>query len=142
MSSASSSSSAIKDALIAAFRTSLTATASISGDIPSLLQCAYTRHFGEEMPSVHNAESTTASCSAPSLESLLATLSKIPPLEPTAQVLLDHARSILADGPPLSMNVELSPGDELPIAMHTLNQGAVWACLVGGGANPTSRTEC
>ncbi|KAG9391294.1 hypothetical protein J8273_7639 [Carpediemonas membranifera] len=59
-----------------------------------------------------------------------------PPLEPTAQVLLDHARSILADGPPLSMNVELSPGDELPAAMHTLNQGAVWACLMGGGANP------
>ncbi|KAG9390944.1 hypothetical protein J8273_7217 [Carpediemonas membranifera] len=88
------------------------------------------------MPSFHNAESTTAPASAPSLESLLATLSKIPPLEPTAQVLLDHARSILADGPPLSMNVELSPGDELPAAMHTLNQGAVWACLMGGGANP------
>ncbi|KAG9389880.1 hypothetical protein J8273_8563 [Carpediemonas membranifera] len=34
------------------------------------------------------------------------------------------------------MNVELADGEELPVAMHTLNQGAVWACLVGGGANP------
>ncbi|KAG9389892.1 hypothetical protein J8273_8576 [Carpediemonas membranifera] len=34
------------------------------------------------------------------------------------------------------MNVELADGEELPVAMHTLNQGAVWACLLGGGANP------
>ncbi|KAG9389940.1 hypothetical protein J8273_8627 [Carpediemonas membranifera] len=34
------------------------------------------------------------------------------------------------------MNVELVAGQELPVALHTLNQGAVWACLVGGGANP------
>ncbi|KAG9393345.1 hypothetical protein J8273_3480 [Carpediemonas membranifera] len=34
------------------------------------------------------------------------------------------------------MNVELADGEELPVALHTLNQGAVWACLVGGGANP------
>ncbi|KAG9392655.1 hypothetical protein J8273_6023 [Carpediemonas membranifera] len=105
MSSTSSSPSAIRDALITAFRASLVATASISGDIPSLIH-------------------------------LLATLSKIPPLEPSAQALLDRARSILTSGPPLSMNVELADGEELPVAMHTLNQGAVWACLVGGGANP------
>ncbi|KAG9397432.1 hypothetical protein J8273_0927 [Carpediemonas membranifera] len=34
------------------------------------------------------------------------------------------------------MNVELAAGQELPAALHTLNQGAVWACLLGGGANP------
>ncbi|KAG9389893.1 hypothetical protein J8273_8580 [Carpediemonas membranifera] len=77
----------------------------------------------------------TASISGTS-RSLLATLSEIPPLEPSAQALLDRARSILTSGPQLSMNVELADGEELPVAMHTLNQGAVWACLVGGGANP------
>ncbi|KAG9393479.1 hypothetical protein J8273_3619 [Carpediemonas membranifera] len=97
---------------------------------------AYSRHFREQMPSIHNNKSTVTPTSVPSLESLLATLSKIPPLEPTAQALLDRARSILTSGPPLSMNVELADGEELPIAMHTLNQGAVWACLLGGGANP------
>ncbi|KAG9393453.1 hypothetical protein J8273_3592 [Carpediemonas membranifera] len=136
MNSASSSPSAIKDALISAFRESLVVTASISGDIPSLLQHAYSRHFREQMPSIHNNKSTSAPTSAPSLESLLATLCKIHLLEPAAQALLDRARSILTSGPPLSMNVELADGEELPIAMHTLNQGAVWACLLGGGANP------
>ncbi|KAG9397426.1 hypothetical protein J8273_0921 [Carpediemonas membranifera] len=34
------------------------------------------------------------------------------------------------------MNVELAAGQALPAALHTLNQGAVWACLLGGGANP------
>ncbi|KAG9389934.1 hypothetical protein J8273_8621 [Carpediemonas membranifera] len=88
------------------------------------------------MPSIHNNKSTSIPASAPSLESLLAALSKLPPLEPSAQALLDRARSNLTSGPPLSMNIELADGEELPVAMHTLNQGAVWACLVGGGANP------
>ncbi|KAG9389904.1 hypothetical protein J8273_8591 [Carpediemonas membranifera] len=136
MSSASSSPSAIRDALITAYRASLVVTASISGDIPSLIQCAYSRHFDGQMPSIHNDKGTSTPTSAPSLESLLATFSKLPPLKPTAQALLDRARSILTSGPPLSMNVELADGEELPVAMHTLNQGAVWACLVGGGANP------
>ncbi|KAG9390883.1 hypothetical protein J8273_7148 [Carpediemonas membranifera] len=136
MISADSSQSCIREALISAFSASLTATASISGDIPSLLQCAYSRHFGEQMPSIHNNKSTSAPASAASLDSLCAMLSEIPPLEPSAQALLDRARSILTSGPPLSMNVELADGEELPVALHTLNQGAVWACLVGGGANP------
>ncbi|KAG9389467.1 hypothetical protein J8273_8759 [Carpediemonas membranifera] len=70
------------------------------------------------------------------IESLHAMIVRIPPLEPTAQALLDRARSILTSGPPLSMNVELADGEDLPVALHTLNQGAVWACLLGGGANP------
>ncbi|KAG9389942.1 Not1 N-terminal domain CCR4-Not complex component [Carpediemonas membranifera] len=88
------------------------------------------------MPSIHNDKGTSTPTSAPSLESLIAALSKLPPLEPSAQALLDRARSILTSGPPLSMNVELADGEELPVALHTLNQGAVWACLLGGGANP------
>ncbi|KAG9389439.1 hypothetical protein J8273_8731 [Carpediemonas membranifera] len=88
------------------------------------------------MPSFHNTDSTSAPASVASLESLLATLSNLPHLKPTAQALLDRARSILTSGPPLSMNIELADGEELPSTMHTLNQGAVWACLLGGGANP------
>ncbi|KAG9389808.1 hypothetical protein J8273_8487 [Carpediemonas membranifera] len=107
MCSATSSPTGARHALISAYRVSLTATASISGDIPSLLQHAYSRHFEEQMSSIQVTE-----------------------------MLIDHARSILADGLPLSMNVELVDDEELPDAMHTLNQGAVWACLVGGGANP------
>ncbi|KAG9393427.1 hypothetical protein J8273_3563 [Carpediemonas membranifera] len=136
-----------REALIAAHRLSITATSSIAGDIPSLIACAYQRHFNEEIPLrsgmlnalrtfIYNHTTTDAPKDGNSLEYLLATLSKIPPLEPSAQALLDRARSILTSGPPLSMNVELAPGQELPVALHTLNQGAVWACLVGGGANP------
>ncbi|KAG9389936.1 hypothetical protein J8273_8623 [Carpediemonas membranifera] len=136
MSSASSSPTCIKDTLISAYRASVAITASISGDIPCLIQCAYSRHFKKQMPSIHNDKSTSAPTSAPSLESLIAALSKLPPLEPSAQALLDRARSNLTSGPPLSMNIELADGEELPVAMHTLNQGAVWACLLGGGANP------
>ncbi|KAG9393446.1 hypothetical protein J8273_3585 [Carpediemonas membranifera] len=136
-----------REALIAAHRLSITATSSIAGDIPSLIACAYQRHFNEEIPLrsgmlnalrtfIHNHTTTDAPQDGHDLESLLATLSEIHPLEPSAQALLDRARSILTSGPPLSMNVELADGEELPVALHTLNQGAVWACLLGGGANP------
>ncbi|KAG9396073.1 hypothetical protein J8273_2425 [Carpediemonas membranifera] len=123
----------VKAALIGAYQLSTTATARIPGDIPSLLQHAYYRNFNAHMPTIHDAETTVTPASTTSLEYLITT---IPPLEPAAQVLLDRARSILTSGPPLSMNVELAEGEELPAALHTLNQGAVWACLLGGGANP------
>nr|QNO39395.1 vacuolar protein sorting 37 [Carpediemonas membranifera] len=127
---------AAREALISAFRLSVAITASIPGDVPTLLKEAFSRHFDEQMPAIHDAETTNTPTSAASLDSLTAMLSEIPPLEPAAQVLLDRARSIITSGPPLSMNVELAAGQELPAALHTLNQGAVWACLLGGGANP------
>ncbi|KAG9392279.1 hypothetical protein J8273_5268 [Carpediemonas membranifera] len=52
------------------------------------------------MPSIHNNKSTSTPTSVASLESLIATLSKLPPLKPSAQALLDRARSILTSGPP------------------------------------------
>ncbi|KAG9395719.1 hypothetical protein J8273_2626 [Carpediemonas membranifera] len=39
-------------------------------------------------------------------------------------------------GPPLSMNVELADGQELPAALHTLLQGTLWAVLMAAGADP------
>ncbi|KAG9397413.1 hypothetical protein J8273_0903 [Carpediemonas membranifera] len=96
----------VGDALFLAFRLSVAITASIPGDVPTLLKEAFSRHFDEQMPAIHDAETTTTPTSAASL------------------VLLDRARSILTSGPPLSMNVELAAGQELPAALHTLNQGA------------------
>ncbi|KAG9397467.1 hypothetical protein J8273_0963 [Carpediemonas membranifera] len=136
MSSTDSTHAAAREVLISAFRLSVAITASIPGDVPTLLKEAFSRHFDEQMPAIHDAETTNTPTSAASLDSLTAMLSEIPPLAPAAQVLLDRARSIITNGPPLSMNVELAAGQELPAALHTLNQGAVWACLLGGGANP------
>ncbi|KAG9396150.1 hypothetical protein J8273_2502 [Carpediemonas membranifera] len=126
----------VKAALIAAYQLSTAATARIPGDIPSLLAHAYSRHFHENMHSIRNAGSHSPPADTTMLESLIAMLSEIPPLAPTAQVLLDRARSILADGPPLSMNIELAEGEELPVALHTLLQGTLWALLVESGADP------
>ncbi|KAG9392162.1 hypothetical protein J8273_5143 [Carpediemonas membranifera] len=136
MSIANSSPVDVREALISAFSLSLAITASIPGDIPSLLRHAYSRHFNKVMPVERDAETTSASASSTELESLQTMLSRIPPLKPTAQGLLDRARSILADGPPLSMNVELAEGQELPVALHTLLQGTLWAVMIASGANP------
>ncbi|KAG9393669.1 hypothetical protein J8273_4788 [Carpediemonas membranifera] len=53
-----------------------------------------------------------------------------------AQSLVDHAHSIIVNGPPLSMNVELGEGEELPVALHTLLQGTLFAIFMQAGANP------
>ncbi|KAG9391502.1 hypothetical protein J8273_6264 [Carpediemonas membranifera] len=123
-------------AFIAVYTFSVSETAQLPGDIPSLLRLAYSRHFGENMPRDRDLDIKCSALGSASIESLQAMLSELPSLAPTAQVFLDRARSILTSGPPLSMNVELADGEELPVALHTLNQGAVWACLMGGGANP------
>ncbi|KAG9393306.1 hypothetical protein J8273_3440 [Carpediemonas membranifera] len=126
----------VKVALINAHRVSLSVTASIPGNIPSLLRHAYSRHFNEVMPLIPGKKLDFTPPTDRQLESLIAMLANMPRLAENAQPLLDRARTILTSGPPLSMNVELADGDELPVALHTLNQGAVWACLLGGGANP------
>ncbi|KAG9389857.1 hypothetical protein J8273_8536 [Carpediemonas membranifera] len=133
MDGADSSPTDVKALLIAAFRLSIVETSSIPGDIPSLIRHAYSRQFGETVPSDRDLEISYSPIHAATISEVLA---DIPPLAPSAQVLLDRARSILTDGPPLSMNVELEDCEELPIALHTLLQGTVWACLMGGGANP------
>ncbi|KAG9392506.1 regulator of chromosome condensation RCC1 [Carpediemonas membranifera] len=131
-----SSAEAVRDALISVYGASTAVTASIPGDVPSLLSHAFSRHFQQSMPSIRTIEHTSASSSA-SFESLIAALSEIPPLEPAAQVLLDRARSILTSGPPLSMNVELADGEDLPVALHTLLPGTLWAILMtGAGPSP------
>ncbi|KAG9389575.1 hypothetical protein J8273_8868 [Carpediemonas membranifera] len=125
-----------EQALMAAFHLSVLATASVPGDIPSLIRHAYSRHFNKVLPVERDSEINGASGSTTELESLQVMLSRIPPLKLTAQVLLDRALSILTDGPHLSMNVELTEGQELPVALYTLLQGTLWAILMEAGANP------
>ncbi|KAG9395811.1 hypothetical protein J8273_2723 [Carpediemonas membranifera] len=122
----------VRTSLMAAIRASIAIAADIPGDVPSLLAHAYSKHFGRSIPSTRNRKrKKTPAVEVPQseIESLLAMLRAIPPLEPNAQRLLDRARSILTDGPQLSMNVELVEGQELPTAMHTLLQGTLWACI-------------
>ncbi|KAG9392220.1 hypothetical protein J8273_5203 [Carpediemonas membranifera] len=97
------------------------------------------------IPRIHDRYATMIQmCSRISPESIFSNrhsqiLLQKSPLKPTAQALLDRARSILADGPPLSMNVELAEGQELPVALHTLLQGTLWAVMMASGAN---RMDC
>ncbi|KAG9393920.1 hypothetical protein J8273_4520 [Carpediemonas membranifera] len=136
MGAADSSHMDTKAKLITAYRISTTATAMLSGDVPSLISHAYTRHFRTNIPSSNDIVLDPPSHEDETLEGVRSILSQVPPLTKKAQTLLDRARSILTSGPPLSMNVELADGEDLPPCLFTLNQGAVWACLVGGGANP------
>ncbi|KAG9397005.1 hypothetical protein J8273_1356 [Carpediemonas membranifera] len=130
----------VREELIAAYRLSLAAASEIPGNIPSLLSHAFSRHFRANMPSIRleNAEKKATSVD---LEELQSKLSRITALKPEAQTLLDRARSILTDGPPLSMNVELDENMELPDALHTLLQGTLWAILMEAGANPDLEDE-
>ncbi|KAG9396296.1 hypothetical protein J8273_2027 [Carpediemonas membranifera] len=136
-----------KNALIAAYRLSETAARRIPGDIPSLLARAFVIEFHERIPPLTWVQCCRKSLfsniigkqqpySFKDLEKLLSMLSSIPPLDSKAQVLLDRARSIITNGPPLSMNVELAEGEELPVALHTLLQGTLWAILMEAGADP------
>ncbi|KAG9394893.1 hypothetical protein J8273_0100 [Carpediemonas membranifera] len=131
-----------RDALFEAHLISMVTTLKVPGDIPSLLKHAYSRHFHENIPSIEDPESNETPADDNQLESLISLLDNLPPLNGEAQVLLDRARSILTDGPPLSMNVELAEGQELPVAMHTLLQGTLWAAFMACGADPDlGRTE-
>ncbi|KAG9392555.1 hypothetical protein J8273_5560 [Carpediemonas membranifera] len=127
---------AIKEALIGAVQVSSIATCEIAGDIPTLLCHAYSLNFREQIPSIRNDGGIIYKSRGYTPEDLLTMLSELSPLKPTAQALLDHARSILTNGPPLSMNVELADGEELPVALHTLLQGTLWAILLQAGADP------
>ncbi|KAG9394551.1 hypothetical protein J8273_3799 [Carpediemonas membranifera] len=141
MDAAESTPDDVKDAIISVYHVSVVLTAEIPGDVPSLLRHAYSRHFNQVMPSVRDQEIHRAPESSATLETLSVMLTAIPPLAPKAQVLLDRAQSILTDGPPLSMNVELAEGEELPVALHTLLQGTLWATLLHG-FNSLNLAEC
>ncbi|KAG9395151.1 hypothetical protein J8273_0370 [Carpediemonas membranifera] len=136
MAATSTGATELKDALAGLHRLATIATADVPGDVPSLIAGAFHRQFREEMPSLHDHTEAYEATTGATADKLLARLAELPPLEPNAQLLLDRAHSILTSGPPLSMNVELADGEELPVALHTLLQGTLWACMMGGEANP------
>ncbi|KAG9389604.1 hypothetical protein J8273_8897 [Carpediemonas membranifera] len=119
--------------LIECHRHAVAATASVPGDIPALLELAYSSQLGRDM---HVDMVPGQMPQISSTDELLTTLTRLPPLKNAARVWVHRARSILTDGPPLSMNVELDVGEELPVALHTLLQGTIWAILMEAGANP------
>ncbi|KAG9395154.1 hypothetical protein J8273_0373 [Carpediemonas membranifera] len=135
MAATSTGATELKDALAGLHRLATIATADVPGDVPSLIAGAFHRQFREEMPSLHDHTEAYEATTGATADKLLARLAELPPLEPNAQLLLDRAHSILTSGPPLSMNVELADGEELPVALHTLLQGTLWA-IVGQQTAP------
>ncbi|KAG9396085.1 hypothetical protein J8273_2437 [Carpediemonas membranifera] len=115
-------------------------TASIHGDIPSLLRHAYSRHFQTIILPSHSSKAVEK-CDNSNLidkstrDELLALLAKMPPLEPAAQELIDRACSILTDGPRLSMNIKLAEEHESPVALHTLLHPTIWTILLHADAD-------
>ncbi|KAG9392636.1 Chromo (CHRromatin Organization MOdifier) domain [Carpediemonas membranifera] len=121
-----------KSAVAAAIHRVSAATQDVPGDIPTLLRHAYSRHFHETLP---RAPAVAETCDPVDL------LGRLPFLRPSAQNYVDSARSILTDGPPLSMNIELAEGQELPVALHTLLQGTLWAIFMEFADPDLNRTE-
>ncbi|KAG9392659.1 hypothetical protein J8273_6027 [Carpediemonas membranifera] len=107
----------------------------IPGDVEGMIIAAFTRHFRRPIP---EAEAPGYAAK----EQLVYVLQHLPPIETRSRVLIDRAIKTLTEGPILSMNVELEEGQDLPVAMHTLLQGTLWALLLASGADPDiGRTE-
>ncbi|KAG9391404.1 Regulator of chromosome condensation (RCC1) repeat [Carpediemonas membranifera] len=104
--------------------------ANIRGDIPALMRMAFTHEFGEEFPDNDSEADPTTT------EETVRALMALDLHNRRATSVVRRITAVLTRRPELSMNIPLAPGEELPVAMYTLNQGAVWACLMGDGANP------
>ncbi|KAG9396348.1 hypothetical protein J8273_2079 [Carpediemonas membranifera] len=91
---------------------------------------AFTHEFGEELPD------EDAKPEPVTTNEVASALMALDLHHRSAICFVNRIVAFLYHGRQLSMNVELADGEDLPVAMHTLNQGAVWACLGGGGANP------
>ncbi|KAG9396695.1 hypothetical protein J8273_1713 [Carpediemonas membranifera] len=123
--------------LVSAYALAARCTGELPGDVPRCVALAFKQSFPSYDISLRKPLNNESRDDAAAFAELLSAISKIPPLSvPSAQGLLNRARSILTIGPTLSMNLELAEGEELPVALHTLLQGTVWACLMQAGADP------
>ncbi|KAG9397475.1 hypothetical protein J8273_0605 [Carpediemonas membranifera] len=116
----------------------LVCTSETPGDIPSLISRAISA-LDETNSQTSPATTNTFTPKPPfTIESLLSglrlALSYTPP--PPVQRPLSKARSILTDGPKLSMNSSLAEHEDLPERCYTLVQGTLWALLMDAGADP------
>ncbi|KAG9396546.1 hypothetical protein J8273_1551 [Carpediemonas membranifera] len=135
MTSTTADAECIKQRIFHAYLVAASFAANVPGDLTSLVTRAFHLQFGDDIASIRPS-STKTQLSKESPAELLSVLSDIPPLAPKAQRLLDRVRSILVDGPDLSMNVPLKEGEVLPERLHTLLQGTVFATLLVAGADP------
>ncbi|KAG9394072.1 Inositol-pentakisphosphate 2-kinase [Carpediemonas membranifera] len=112
-------------ALLASMRSSTP-----KSDIPTLMREALTQEFGEDIP---DEEGDASKATAEEVTSALLALDLH---HRCAISFVRQAAASLSHSLLLSMNRPLAPGEDLPPRLFTLNQGVVWACLMGGGANP------
>ncbi|KAG9393363.1 hypothetical protein J8273_3499 [Carpediemonas membranifera] len=120
-----------KDELVELYSIASTVTRDLPGNIPGFLTAAYEAQFKARFPKKIAAVETDMSKS-----DLVATLEALKGFNPEAQASIDRACTVLTDGAALSMNIELKEGQGLPVALHTLLQGTVWAILMCGIADP------
>ncbi|KAG9395363.1 hypothetical protein J8273_2921 [Carpediemonas membranifera] len=126
----------IEQSIVVAYQFSLVASAHIPDDISSLLLQAYSEHFDEYMPTFPDMAGPIADSPEESRRHLLSLLAKIPALHRSGQECIDCARSILAELPQPRKSVEPVENESIPLALHTLLQGTLWAVMMAGGANP------
>ncbi|KAG9394706.1 hypothetical protein J8273_3679 [Carpediemonas membranifera] len=116
--------------LIDVYRESVSATAHIPGNIPSILREAIFTCLEDEL------DRDQGRVGSISHVKLLEMLDGLPRLPRNIQSYLDHTTAILTNGPELSMNVPLQDGEALPERFHTLLQGTIWAVLMQASADP------
>ncbi|KAG9389573.1 hypothetical protein J8273_8866 [Carpediemonas membranifera] len=139
----------VREAMISAHRIAEHLYADVPGaKIPLLLSIAFEVQFGEKLPKqtskVNLAKYTIESLST-LLDSLLPVSLESPHLElmvtlvltdPKAVGFVQQAKKLLTTPAELSMNILLEDGEDLPIRLHTLLQGTIWAIMMAGGADP------
>ncbi|KAG9394858.1 regulator of chromosome condensation (RCC1) repeat family protein [Carpediemonas membranifera] len=114
-------------------------TQNVSGNIPALLQTAYWHETsGRSLPRTLILPSKAYCCEKRILQLVtdLSSLSAAGLTNPRAKTLIDRAITVLRHGAPQSMNIPISPGQELPDTVYTLLQGTCWATLMSAGADP------
>ncbi|KAG9396868.1 hypothetical protein J8273_1915 [Carpediemonas membranifera] len=116
---------------IEAHNIATTSSNTIANDVPALIRRAFRAEFGEEIPSA----------SVPALQDALRKLGSCRLHNKQAIRLLHSANLVFSRGPELSMNIELGEGEDLPVKMHTLLQGTIWAILMQAGADPDIDTR-
>ncbi|KAG9393765.1 hypothetical protein J8273_4628 [Carpediemonas membranifera] len=120
--------------LIAAHCLSVDVTASIPGDIPTLLASAFRIEANKEIQTNIGRERPDDERDINDLVSALENMSALK--DARASRFVRRALCVMAHGPRLSMNIELADGEELPVAMYTLLQGTIWGILMQAGADP------
>ncbi|KAG9395963.1 hypothetical protein J8273_2312 [Carpediemonas membranifera] len=126
----------LKQALLELYWGACIVTADHPGNIPRCVDLVFQAEFSEDVPAIRAASVDQGKYLT--VGQLQHGLSMLSGLGASAQSLLRRASALLVD-PPMSMNIPLREGEDLPAALHTLLQGTVWAVMMGAGADPDLR---